>query len=294
MRRLIVLLSLMLLPLVATHAAVSVSIGINVPVYPQFVAVPGYPVYYAPQLDSNYFFYDGAYWVYANDGWYSSTWYNGPWMVVQPAFVPYYVLRVPVRYYRRPPVYFHGWVASAPPRWGEHWGPAWEHSHSDWNRWDNHAAPHPAPLPVYQRSYAGDRYPHATAQQHAILAKNYSYQPRETVTRQHFEQQAKADNAHERSDRPPQSHSVPDKHYAQNSQPHEQHTSQPRPTAQSSVQPPHNAQPAQPQPHSQPEHGHDQPGNNAPPNAKDHGSNAPPRKEEHEQKHDDHEEDHQH
>ena len=36
-----------------------VSIGINLPVYPQLVAVPGYPVYYAPQVNSNYFFYDG-------------------------------------------------------------------------------------------------------------------------------------------------------------------------------------------------------------------------------------------
>ncbi|MEO8675151.1 MAG: hypothetical protein ABI569_06195, partial [Casimicrobiaceae bacterium] len=35
-----------------------VSIGINLPVYPQLVAVPGYPVYYAPQVNSNYFFYD--------------------------------------------------------------------------------------------------------------------------------------------------------------------------------------------------------------------------------------------
>ena len=56
-----------------------VSIGINVAAYPQLVAVPGYPVYYAPQMNSNYFFYDGRYWVYANDSWYASTWYDGPW-----------------------------------------------------------------------------------------------------------------------------------------------------------------------------------------------------------------------
>jgi len=41
-----------------------VSIGINLPVYPHLVAVPGYPVYYAPQMNSNYFFYDGMYWVF--------------------------------------------------------------------------------------------------------------------------------------------------------------------------------------------------------------------------------------
>ena len=32
-----------------------VSIGINVPTYPQLVPVPGYPVYYAPGVNSNYF-----------------------------------------------------------------------------------------------------------------------------------------------------------------------------------------------------------------------------------------------
>ena len=57
----------------------SVSIGINFPLYPEFVRVPGYPVYYAPQLNTNYFFYDGMYWVYHDDNWYASYWYNGPW-----------------------------------------------------------------------------------------------------------------------------------------------------------------------------------------------------------------------
>ena len=32
------------------------SIGINVPAYPDLVLVPGYPVYYAPHLHGNYFF----------------------------------------------------------------------------------------------------------------------------------------------------------------------------------------------------------------------------------------------
>ena len=103
-----------------------VSIGINLPVYPQLVPVPGYPVYYAPQVNSNYFFYDGMYWVYQRDNWYASSWYNGPWELVAPEAVPLFVLRVPVRYYRQPPAYFRGWRSDAPPRWGEHWGNAWE------------------------------------------------------------------------------------------------------------------------------------------------------------------------
>ena len=86
-----------------------VSIGINLPVYPELVRVPGYPVYYAPRLSANFFFYDGLYWVYRDDNWYASSWYNGPWGPVGRGAVPLFVLRVPVRYYRQPPSYFQGW-----------------------------------------------------------------------------------------------------------------------------------------------------------------------------------------
>jgi hypothetical protein len=51
----------------------SVSIGINIPSFPALAVVPGYPVYYAPRLDANLFFYDGVYWVYQQDNWYAST-----------------------------------------------------------------------------------------------------------------------------------------------------------------------------------------------------------------------------
>ena len=136
-----------------------VHIGINLPVYPTLQRVPGYPVYYAPDASNNYFFYDGLYWVYADDDWYSSDWYNGPWYQVAPIYVPVYVLRIPVRYYRRPPPYFGGWERTAPPRWGQHWGRDWEQSRAGWDRWNRGAAPAPAPLPTYQRKYSGDRYP---------------------------------------------------------------------------------------------------------------------------------------
>ena len=165
-----------------------VSIGINLPVYPQLVAVPGYPVYYAPQLNSNYFFYDGMYWVYQGDNWYASSWYNGPWGLVAPDVVPLYVLRVPVRYYRQPPVYFRGWRADAPPRWGDHWGNAWEHSHSGWDHWNRSAALAPAPLPVYQRQYSGTRYPRVEQQQ-VLQTQNYRYQPHDAVVQQHYQAQ---------------------------------------------------------------------------------------------------------
>jgi len=168
-----------------------VSIGINVPTYPQLVAIPGYPVYYAPNLGSNYFFYDGAYWVYQNDNWYSSTWYNGPWGLVQPAYVPAYVLRVPVRYYRSPPVYFRGWRADAPPRWGDHWGHDWERNHAGWDRWNRSAVPAPAPLPAYQRQYSGNHYPHYDQQQ-SLHGQYYRYQHRDETVRRTYPQQGLA------------------------------------------------------------------------------------------------------
>lgn len=166
-----------------------VSIGVNVPSYPQFVRVPSYPVYYAPGMDANFFFYDGMYWVYQSDNWYSSSWYNGPWLLISPEFVPVYVLRVPVRYYRIPPAYFRGWRPDAPPRWGDHWGRGWEQQHRGWDRWNRGAVPAPAPLPAYQRQYSGTRYP-AVEQQRALQNQNYRYQPRDAVVRQQFQQAA--------------------------------------------------------------------------------------------------------
>jgi hypothetical protein len=166
-----------------------VSIGINLPLYPELVPVPGYPVYYAPRLNSNYFFYDGMYWIYQGDNWYASSWYNGPWGLVAPEVVPLFVLRIPVRYYRNPPAYFRGWRSDAPPRWGEHWGNQWEQHRSGWDKWNRRSAPAPAPLPVYQRQYSGDRYPRVEQQQ-ALHSQNYRYQPRDAVVRQHYQEQA--------------------------------------------------------------------------------------------------------
>lgn len=195
MRYLLVASSLLLGSVTSAHAQVSVSIGlpgveigVNQPVYPQLVQVPGYPVYYDPRASSNYFFYDGAYWVYQGDNWYASSWYNGPWQMVGPESVPLYVLRVPVRYYRSPPPYFRGWQANAPPRWGQHWGHDWESRRGGWDRWDRRSVPRAAPLPAYQRAYSGDRYPRELEHQHSIRNERYQYQPREEVTRQHYGQ----------------------------------------------------------------------------------------------------------
>jgi hypothetical protein len=161
----------------------SVQIGINVPQFPQLVVVPGYPVYYAPSVDGNLFFYDGLYWSLNGDSWYSSSWYNGPWNFVEPEAVPMYLWRVPVRYYRRPPPYFRGWGRDEPPRWGEHWGRDWEERHRGWDHWDRREAPPPAPLPDYQRGYRGERYPQGEQQQ-AMHQQNYHYEHQDPVVRE--------------------------------------------------------------------------------------------------------------
>jgi hypothetical protein len=199
MRYRIILSSMLLCAALTANAQVSVgiavpgvSIGINVPVYPTLVRVPDTPVYYAPQQDSNYFFYDGLYWVYQGDNWYSSGWYNGPWGFVSPNEVPLYVLRVPVRYYRDSPTYFRGWRADAPPRWGDHWGHDWQERRRGWDRWNRAAVPPPAPLPTYQRKFPHSRYPEAQQQQQDLRSQNYRYQPRDRDVRRQYQQQRDA------------------------------------------------------------------------------------------------------
>lgn len=167
----------------------NVSIGINLPFFPELVPVPGYPVYYAPLLEANFYFYDGMYWVYQNDNWYASSWYNGPWWLVNPEIVPVFVLRIPVRYYRQPPAYFLGWRFDAPPRWEDRWGPYWEQRRSGWDKWDRGSAPTPAPLPDYQRQYPSGMYPQQDEQQE-LQKQNYRYQPRDPVVQQYYQEQA--------------------------------------------------------------------------------------------------------
>ncbi len=195
MRRALIALSILLCSATAAVAQLSINFGlpgvniaINLPVYPALQRIPGYPVYYAPSLSSNYFFYDGLYWVYDGDNWYASSWYNGPWHMVDRFDVPVYVLRVPVRYYRHAPAYFRGWSANSPPRWGEHWGQSWEQRRSGWDRWNRNVVPAPAPLPTYQRQYSGNRYPQPQ-QQATIQTQSYRFQPRDPVAQQNFQHQ---------------------------------------------------------------------------------------------------------
>jgi len=218
-QHLLLALPLLLGSALGVHAQVHVSvgismpgvnIGINMPAYPNLVLVPGYPVYYDPRASSNYFFYDGMYWVFQDDNWYASSWYNGPWTYTPPEYVPVFVLRVPVRYYTRPPVYFRGWRADAPPRWADHWGRDWQERNKGWDKWDRKATPHAAPLPTYQRQYSGARYPGSNEQQHDIRSEKYRYQPREPVAREHFEQRDRPVQARQEPRQPPAAHQRPE------------------------------------------------------------------------------------
>ena len=162
-----------------------INIGINLLTYPYLVPIPGYPVYYAPQMQANFFFYDGLYWVYQYDTWYAASWYNGPWWPVSPDQVPLYILRVPVQYYLQPPSYFIGWQPYAPPHWGERWGRNWELQRRGWDRWDRRTTPAPAPLPSYQRQYSRDRYPQLWQQQQ-LQQQHYRYQPHDPEVQQRY------------------------------------------------------------------------------------------------------------
>jgi hypothetical protein len=205
-----------------------VSIGINVPTYPSLVQIPGYPVYYAPGVPTNYFFYDGLYWVFANGTWYESNWYNGPWYPVEPDAVPLFLLRVPVRYYHRPPAFFRGWRADAPPHWEEHWGRGWAEHHRDWNRWDRAHVPRAAPLPTYQRRYSGERYPR-DADQAREHQREYRYQPRDQVVQQHYERHFDASRAPQaREQRAPQAREQREARPPQAREQHEQRAPQAR------------------------------------------------------------------
>jgi hypothetical protein len=194
MRYLLAVLTLLLVPLAPARADVhvvigiavpGVSIGINIPAYPRLVRMQGHPVFWDPYLDFNLFFYDGLYWVFVDDDWYVSDWYDGPWRLVARLHVPVYLLRVPVRYYRRPPPYFRDWHRDRPPRWDEHWGRDWHEHRGDWDRRDRRPPP-PAPLPHYQQHYSGKSYPREPEMREMIRREHYRYQSRDPVSRENY------------------------------------------------------------------------------------------------------------
>lgn len=158
-------------------------IDVDLPAFPEMTPVPDSPVYYAPGVESNYFFYDGQFWDFNNDTWFSSTWYNGPWEAVDPVYVPTYVLWVPIAYYHRPPAYFRHWHRDRPPRWGERWGADWQQRHNAIYRSRPANPLERAPLPDYQRHFTRANYPRGP-QQSTLHAQHYGYRARAAATQQ--------------------------------------------------------------------------------------------------------------
>jgi hypothetical protein len=180
--------SLLLLLSLALPAAAQTyyDIGVDLPEYPEMQPIPESPVYYAPGVDSNYFFYDGLYWDYYNDGWYTSAWYNGPWEYVDPIYVPTYVLWVPIVFYHHPHAHWHGWDARRPPHWGQHWGRDWQARHNSVYGGRQAGNIQRAPLPQYQQRFSRQNYPRGV-QQSQLHGQFYNYQPREMVVRQSYQ-----------------------------------------------------------------------------------------------------------
>src|SRR6185369_10285623 len=150
MKRFALSLLLLLSPALPAAAQTYYDVGVDLPEYPEMQPVPESPVYYAPGVDSNYFFYDGAYWDYYNDGWYTSPWYNGPWEYVDPVYVPTYILWVPIAFYHHPHAHWHGWDSRRPPHWGQHWGRDWQTRHNAVYAGRSVGNVQRAPLPQYQ------------------------------------------------------------------------------------------------------------------------------------------------
>ncbi len=77
-------------------------------VQPQVVAVPGSPVYTAPQVDFNVFLFGGKYWSHHNDVWFVAPRPGARWTRVAVAAVPHEVRAVPVTYYKVKPKHGKG------------------------------------------------------------------------------------------------------------------------------------------------------------------------------------------
>jgi hypothetical protein len=121
-------------------AQVSIDIGIRLPSPPPLAVIPNTIVYYAPNAPANVFFYGHQYWVYQPTGWYVGPNWNGPWVIVQPAYVPPPILKVPVRYYRVPPGQWKKWQREAPPQWDANYGRDWREAsmERDWREREEH------------------------------------------------------------------------------------------------------------------------------------------------------------
>ena len=125
--------------LAAPARGADVHIGINIGVPPPpppvaveapppLVVVPRTPVYYAPELPYNYFYYGGLYYTFHDGNWFHAASYAGPWTFVAIERLPRPILAVPVTYYKVKPGH---WKEHGPPPWAGHGHGRGHHKHDD-------------------------------------------------------------------------------------------------------------------------------------------------------------------
>jgi len=98
---LLVLSALFCLAAPPASAGVDVNVNIGIPfpgfhveAAPEMVMVPGAPVYFAPRVSVDLFFFDGFWFTRDHDHWYRGHDYRGPWKEVNARYVPPPVHRV--------------------------------------------------------------------------------------------------------------------------------------------------------------------------------------------------------
>ncbi|MEW6713782.1 MAG: hypothetical protein AB1306_01660 [Nitrospirota bacterium] len=88
------------------------SIGINIGAPPRQVVVsgspalysiPGTPVYYVPEVSRQIYFYSNNWYRLYNGYWYRASFYNGPWIFLQPESLPVVFTDLSPAYYIYPP-----------------------------------------------------------------------------------------------------------------------------------------------------------------------------------------------
>lgn len=91
----------------ASNVGVNVGINIGPPVViaapPQFIMPPQLGFYVAVGVPYDFYYYGGRYYQPRGNVWYSSPYYNGPWVKVHHKNVPYGLRKYPankVHYYR--------------------------------------------------------------------------------------------------------------------------------------------------------------------------------------------------
>jgi len=123
-------------------AGVNVQVGISVPLPnvvisapPAVVLIPGTPVYYAPDVGIDIFFYSGHWYRPYEGGWYRATYYNGPWGYLPPARVPAVFTHLPPPgYHNIPPGHQripYGQLKKNWKEWDKEQRNHWKHKHYD-------------------------------------------------------------------------------------------------------------------------------------------------------------------